>query len=569
MPEEYSPRADLLEARVIDVDADKHIYRVQFIRGEEPADSVASFATYAGNRGGGWMGGVPEVGDYCLVASPTYGETYSILAYKTLPRGETLNKQLEDGEYSNSSKRDDYSAGRLPVKPGDMGIWSASKAYVAVRRSGDVEIVGSPVTATRWFPTEQAIRSICGTMETLGFFGTSSWYTHRDEAREAAGETPTGYSAWVKTHAEAAPNVNVELGAVLGEEKTKLPGRKLRHTRRPGGVCLRLEIFDQEFADRYAALAQMPDGAGARLSLKADEEGNVQWLQTGTYTRSMGNRVEHVAGRERKQVDGDSYTFGEGNYTVERGGFVQLHGSRGAGISTGGDFVLECDRFIVRAGNDEIKTDRGYSIHAGERLSLKGDGPFDMGAGGDASMTFARALAQSVGGAWVTNVLGSADQANLGKDVEQWGVKVHRGAAHLRSVQGSFELSIGPDANPVARLRMFQDPRNPGQIGRIHLGFPLTNSGLTLSPDGAWELTGPTGGIKADAAGRIQIGKDVNAVGNVITTLSHPHCFVTGIPTRGHSDVVVSAGPLLPLTGVPSTGVTPPTRNTPKPKPTA
>jgi len=564
-PGEFSRSVEMHEARILDVDEHAHLYRVQFVRG----DAVTSFATYAGNVGGGWMGGIPEVGDYCLVAKPSFGETYSILAYKSLPRAEPVN--VEDGEsgvFSDASTRANYAAGRQQAAPGDMGLWSASQAFVSVRRSGDVEVVGNVHTATRWLPSEQAIRSICGTMETLGFFGTSTWYTHRDEAREAAGETPTGYSGWIKTHAEAAPNVNVELGAVLGEESTRLPGTPMRHDRRPGSLVFRFQIFDQEYADRYAALSQMPDGAGARLSLKADEEGNVLWLQTGSYTRMMGSKVEYVIGRETRQVDGNSYTYGAGDYVVERSGFLQLSGDRGAGISTGGDFVLECDRFIVRGGNDEIHVDRGYSVRAGEKLTLKADGPLELAAGADAALTFARTLAQSVGGAWVTNVLGAAEQANVGKDVESFGVKVHHGGAKLHAVAGSFEITIGHEACPLAHLKLFQDPRTPGQIGRIHLGFPLTGSGLTLSPDGAWSLTGPTGGVSADSSGRIQIGRKSGVAGNVVTTLSHPTCFVTGIPIMGHADVVVSAGAVAPYVGAPSAGVQPPTRFLPPSKPT-
>ncbi len=63
---------------------------VQFVRGEEPGERVAFYYPYMSNSGGGWMGALPEVGDFVLCAKPTFSESYHVICYKPLPRTEQL-----------------------------------------------------------------------------------------------------------------------------------------------------------------------------------------------------------------------------------------------------------------------------------------------------------------------------------------------------------------------------------------------------------------------------------------------------------------------------------------------
>ena len=68
---ESSAFVQLREARILDVDPVNYTCSVQFIRGEEPADRVAFYYPYMSNAGGGWMGALPEPGDFVLCAQAT------------------------------------------------------------------------------------------------------------------------------------------------------------------------------------------------------------------------------------------------------------------------------------------------------------------------------------------------------------------------------------------------------------------------------------------------------------------------------------------------------------------
>lgn len=552
------------DVRIIDVDPERFTCRVQTVRGEYPADQVVLYAPYVANRGGGWMGALPEVGDFAVAERVTGSRSWAIKSFRPLPRTE----QREQADESTTTHefdqpRDNYAAGRAPARPGDMGMWGSAGNRVTVRRSGVTEVLADEITWTRYFADEHSIRTSAATVETQGVFGVNAWYTLRDEEREAAGSTPTGYSSWVKTHAEASPNVNVELGAVLDDEEMRLPGRVQRHDRRKGNVCARLLVFDQDFADRFAALGRPPDSAGARLAVRADEEGNVLWTQAGTLTQTSSGHTEFVAGRKVTEVQGSDLTKVLGDSVTEVGESARIQAGSSMFIGAGGDLTLQCSRLVIDSDNDVIRAKRRYTIESNGDFSAKAANQVDVRGANGVSLVSGAGMGTSVGGRWITDVMGASDLENLGRDVRSWGVKVHRGKATLQASTGSFELSIGPELSPLARIKLHQDPRVPSQIGRIEIGFPVTGTGLTLSPDGSWDLSGPVAGIKCDAAGRIQMGADIPAVGHVVSTLSHPVDFVTGLPIQGHSTLLASASPPLPFTGTPSAGVVPPTVNLP------
>lgn len=552
------------DVRIIDVDPERFTCRVQTVRGEYPADQVVLYAPYVANRGGGWMGALPEVGDFAVAEKATGSQSWAIKSFRPLPRTEqreTADEQTTTHEFDQP--RNNYAAGRAPARPGDMGMWGSAGNRVVVRRAGVTEVLADEITWTRYFADEHSIRTSAATIETQGVFGINAWYTLRDEEREAAGATPTGYSSWVKTHAEASPNVNVEFGAVLDDEELRLPGRRQRHDRRKGNVCARLLVFDQDFADRYAALGRPPDSAGARLAVRADEEGNVLWSQAGTLTQTSSGHTEFVAGRKVTQVQGSDTKEVLGDHVVTAEESVRMQAGRSMFIGSGGDLTLQCARFVVEADNDVIRARRQYVIESGGDFAAKASNRVDISGANGVSLVSGAGMGTSVGGRWITDVLGASDLENLGRDVRSWGVKVHRGKATLQASTGSFEISIGPELAPLAQIKLHQDARVPSQIGRIEIGFPLTGTGLTLSPDGSWDLSGPVAGVKCDAAGRIQLGGKVPTVGHIVSTLTHPVDFVTGLPILGHSTLLASASPPLPLYGTPSAGVVHPTVNLP------
>lgn len=548
----------LREARVLDVDPVKYTCRIQFVRGEEPADVVASMYPYLSNSTGGWMGAVPEVGDFVLAATPLNSSSYVILGHYALP--ETGDPDATVGE----AVRDNFSNGRPPATPGDMGMYGGAGNFVQVSRDGVLTLAADEVTYTRFFRDTHAIQTFCFSHAVQGLFGSSEWYTHREETREAAEDTPTGYSAWVKTHAEAAPNINVEMGAVRDEEELRLPGAATPDNQRRGTVAVRLLVFDQQTANLYRTRGSYPDPNRARFAVRVDEAGNVVWQQTGALTQVVDNLVQHALGRWVAHVGGAHDAVVEGDSTHESKQRLRLVGQRAVDVVTTGPLTLQYGQLVMTGDNDRIKLRRNFEVDANGRIHLDGAGGLRLTTAGEGTLTVGRGFGQSVGGRWTADVLNSLEPRNAAVDAVGTLLRLKQGKMRLQSVAGSLELVLGPEDAPLARIKMHADPRAPAQLGRIEIGFPLTQSGLTLSPDGAWELTGAVGGVKADAAGRVQLGNKFSpAVGNVVTTLSHPVCYVTGLPILGSADVVVSAGPVAPFAGAPAVGVLPPTVSLP------
>lgn len=558
---ERSAAVFLREARILDVDPVNYVCTVQFIRGEEPAEGVSFYLPYVSNRGGGWMGALPEVGDFALVAKPSLSESYSVIAYKPLPRQENASDSDQVPRHSYEEPRENYSMGRNPTTPGDQVMYGTNGNAVIVRRSGLTEVFADELTSTRWFPDEHAIRNICGSMETQGFFGVSQWYTLRDEEREAEGATPTGYSAWVKNHAEGAPIVNVELGAVVDDESLRIPGRPKRDNSTRGSVVARFCVFDQQFSNVHATHGELPPTSGARMAFWVDQEGNVQWLSTGTRTESVENSTMHVRGREVRRVEGGSRTEVIGDHVLSSRGAVSVRGDRGIRHQTGGDFIIDCGRLVVNERNGSRVVEGDYTVQAGQRMVLEGAGSLQLRTAGEGSFSVGRGRGDVVGGRYSMRVLNQADPENTGRDVAAYDIKVARGKAKFQVEQGSFEIVVGPSAPgmpPLARLKIFNDIRTPNQIGRIEIGFPLSGAGITMNPDGSFKLASGAAEFSGDAAGNVQMGKKgVPVAGHVISTASYPVDFVTGLPIPGHADIRASAGavvvgaPVSPGVGVP------------------
>lgn len=555
---------DLAEAQVTSVDPIRYTCSVLFLETEQPADEVAFYSPYKSGSGPGADSSMPKEGDIVLCLQR--GQSWGILAYKTLPRVEQEDEASEAPRHDFDAPRADYSGGRLPMSPGDWVRGTDAGNYLAFRADGTVEVVANELCATRWFPDEEAVKTFAATLQAEGYWGITQTYTIRDAAREERGATPTGTRAWLRTHAEGAPVLNLETGAVPDDEGIRLPGRRKRDESTPGSVCLRVLVFDQATANNFERLSIPPDPERARFLLRLDQEGNSQMLQAGQRTEACDGLTRHNTGRHVERLEG-TRRIDAGGFQYSTPGGYSLSSDRGISMQTGGDFRIRCGRLLVEEVNGSRTVQGDYGVDAGGAVTLRGRGGLRLSTGADCAIVAGSQRADTVGGRYELDVFNRAAPENLGRDVAAWATTVHQGKARTVVKAGSWEVLVGPEHAPLARIKIFHDLQNPTQLGRIHIGFPRTGAGLTLAPDGSAQLTGRNAGIQIDASGRVQLGRTSATVGNVVTTLSHPVCYVTGAPIRGHSDVVVAAGaPLLPgPSGVASAGVVPPLRDLPDP----
>lgn len=545
----------IVEGRVLAVDTERRSCRVQIARSDAVAEEVPLLPAYAASVGGGWSGAIPEEGDTVLMLRPSEADALFIFAYRALPEAEAEDPTRPRKDPTRDS-----------VSPGDVGTWGSAGNRVTVRRSGLIEAYASGLAQTRWSRSDRSVRTFAFQHAVEGPFGSQVSYTQRDPALEEQRRTPVGLSTWLKATSEGGEIANLEIGGVPDEAGMNLPGR-LRHTGTPqNSVAFRFLLFDPVVAARYAAAQRRPNPANAITAFRGDLSGNMTAALAGTLTENLGARNTVATGNVHLSALGQIKQRAEGSFGLVSNQRLTLSGRAGLDLVTNGDLNIRCRRLRIREENGDRDVKGDYLIRAGGRFKHLSGGDMSLSSAQTLSLT-SRARRETVANTFQLDV-GGGGVANLGRDIPAYSVRAKNGAVSLAATMGSVHLTIGPKEAPIASIHLRGDLRDPASKGRIEIGFPLQRTGLTLSPDGSWQITGPTGsGIKADVAGRIQLGTGSPVVGNVITTLSQPTCYVTGLPFMGHADLVVGSGLTAPLIGVPSVGVVPPAVSLPPENP--
>jgi len=551
----------LVEGRIVTVDPVRFSCTVQLLTDSSERENVPFMPPYVANNAAGWMGALPEPGDFCLLAKLTGLASYNVLAYLSRARGETPETEDHTPLHIRGEPRNNFSAGRRPITPGDQGMWGGAGNGVIVRRSGITEVYADELTFTRWFPSDQSIRSVCSSFMIDGFFGKSELFTDRDDSTH----TKSGFRSKLKASPEHGYIFSADIGHVSGDENLRLPGKPKRDDSYSGSVVLRLLIFDQETSNQYAGMGEEPPSRVARLAIRMDQEGNVLWVSAGMRTEIMSAYMRHVIGRETIQVDGSSTTRVKGSHSTLSEDVITLRGDRGVVVSTGGTFHVDCARFLLTETSSERSVEGDYAVSAGMSMKFSAGTSMKVSAGNAFSKSTVGNDSEVIGGRKISTIL-NGNPRNVGKDVTASGTKILSGKHKIHVVNGSYEVVLGPDtpgSQPIARIKIHADPRTPMQLGRITIGFPLSKAGLTLSPNGSFKLESGLSSVSGDASGRIQLGrKGVPICGMAITTATHPICYVTGAPIMGSPDVLISAGipgasPTVPAIGAGLGPITP------------
>ena len=544
------------EGIIESIDSETGLLSVRFFARENSSNLVNSVYPYYSDVSGAMMGSMPQIGDGVLTLTPSKGGSHYVIGYKAMP----LVTDMEPGESLNQ-----FLGNRFPLSPGDSIISGRKHNRVLVEASGDVEVHANDVTLTRWSESDDRIQNIALNYEVSGFYGVSEWFTDRDEAREAAGITPTGMRSAFKRTAEGPPLIYENYGAILDEEgKTFLRNPIAGTDPLKGNLLYRFLIFDEATALRFAQHKMHAAPSAANLSDRYDDLGNSERVQMGEHTETIGG----YSGVCRGNWGLDAWQV----CTIEGGKGLDMASGRHASLTANTDIEIKAGRRLTLSSQELVIESARRTERAKGDLQLESTEDLCLMSGSDLRLTAVEHFVKSVGKSSSEVVRGTrntvvenASTLNIAQDTASDMLRVYGGKLKHHVENGSYEVTIGPERSPLARIKLFQDMRSPQQIARIHIGFPATNTGLTMSPDGAWELKGTGGGIKCDVAGNITLGNpSTPVVGRVVTTLTHPTDYFTGLPINGHSQVSVTAGPPAPFMGVPSLGVMPPTVNLPE-----
>lgn len=531
----------ITEGVILGTDPVGLLYTVQLVGSEAVLEGVGLYSPVVDAFGGGWSGGRPKKGSFVLLVSPSNTAAWYIMACRGLPRIEAAQGAAEL-ESPLDEPRNDYRSGRATGEDGDVGHWGSQGNRVVVAANGVVEAVADEITYTRWFPDEHAIRTFALNVLQQGPWGTWEAWTDTDQEGVERLSTPTGVEQRYSKTSEGAPSVWVSAGTVQDETEVELPGLVRRNFEAPSSLSFRMLVFRQETADQFFDLGQRPDPALATYSFRVDEEGNVLQTASGAMTRTVESLTSEVRSREQRIVRGTAtHYYDQDRVTRVAGASTETVGASKT-LIVEGDLRIRCSRFRVEAANDDWNVDGPWVVRSKVSAGIYGSSKAFVRTSGDLTLGAGRSRADDVGGSFSMSV-GGADVPPANLDRRSFDVKVKRGRKKVHVEGGSYELVIGPSASPVARIHISRDPRRPQMFGRLDIGLPRSRTFLSLFPSGAWSLRGPSGGIKGNALGQVRLGDMTTPVGgNVVTTASHPVCFITGLPILGHADVTIGAG---------------------------
>jgi len=241
-------------------------------------------------------------------------------------------------------------------------------------------------------------------------------------------------------------------------------------------------------------------------------------------------------------------------------------------INSSGELRISCEQLVLeqrRAGPTILGGDSEREIGGNRVDRIAGDAI--QSSGGDASDTTLGDRVTTTGGKEVHNILHSKEPTSMFQNAMAYFLNVVDGMMRQQTTSGDMEFVVGPPAAPICKVRLHNNPTKPQEIGRISIQWAnplqsLTIDGLT----GTIEYKNALGEFSMDFKGTAYIGPRAAkaAAGNVVTTMTHPVCYFTGMPILGCASMLVGGPPGIPLApGIPPVPMVPTTPNPDIPRP--
>jgi hypothetical protein len=538
-----SASAVIAHGRIIDVHPDGWTVDVQLEEGSTFHNiPVASPYLHLSNGEGIYV--TPEVEAHCLVLTRSAeGQRPIVLSY--LPMRDV------------GGNVDDFSNGRGSFPPGSFILQGRDGNFVRLLRGGLLEVGASEGASTQYYPLSDLVRTIAQQHELLV---SGSRIRFETRTAEASLDGPTGVQIdlQLQQFAEKAPLIFMQLGDVVEDRERRLADGE------PGEIVARLVIYDQETVDRaeQANLAPNPDQAVTQI--RFDQRGNVEEIYAG-------RQVVQAHGR-RLYLHGDDVLFLQGNRRQEMVGNVDEHiggdlvsvvdGSRT--LRSLGTLEIECAELVINERHGRGRTQR---VNGRRRLEVNGPSQDSVASnreettGGGYTSTVVRDRVETTGGKSIHTVLHGDQTLSRLQDAVSSLLQVMDGRIRQHAETGSIEFLVGNAARPTCRLKIHNDPRTPQQMGRVTVSWPNGNQVTLDGLTGAMQLKNHLGEFSIGADGRTHQGLVTRApTGKIVTTMTHPVCYVTGAPIAGCESCTASGPPgfgpaVAPLPPLPTTNL--------------
>jgi hypothetical protein len=532
------------------------------------------------NGQGVWF--LPEVGTRVLVG--TIGKSsrneYSFLigaCFHVDSSSTDDSTALEDGSAVEDVSNVDFRNNRPILQPGEIVLSSSDRNFIVMRKGGIIEIGATQAAKRFYVPLQNLVRDLCQIYELQSSAG--SLHMTRKESDEAWGtveleipaaapdgeaatevitsqKVPTEMNLRVKAfESDTDPVVSIDFGNVT---RTFLE-EEGRDEEDPGNI-----IHDSLTAKNENGLAEILARININnvLRLFVDRSGNVFSTVRGSEIHiHEGARHEEIHhGTSHKEYKKQFRAFYE-TKLEQTSTISQSHAGNEHTTTVGNEDNPETT-WTLKPEGAGLDTSGEVALK-GSKVSVRSEGLIELIAGTDVAISCDSLILTTLGD--IKHVSAKSREETI-INADQSGV------AYRLVNESAGEIQIHNSLGAV-RISTFGRPGLGGQAG-VGLSGAGVLGEIEVKPSGAISIAFLAGGVKTsevvvnatgvamktpggevsiDVLGRVNLGGGALGVGNgrVVTTLTHPVCYVTGLPING-STLVGAAS----LAGLPGPGVT-------------
>lgn len=514
-----------------------------------PVEDVPIAPIYIGEAGNG-MYYLPEIGSTVWLAHVDQAGWFILM-------GAPISVDGDDTEVRDN----DTSMGRHEADPGDIVLSGKLGSNLTVRKSGIIEIGASPIAKRFYIPLQNFIRDFCKSYEMISAGGNISIRTNDSDATFGTitesvvsdptspdgieditiAKTPTKLEMRIKEFAQdKEPVIELQMGRVELDSNDPLVG----------GLDWKDIIFEL-LVQNPESNPEDQDGEkkGGTVRILMDKTGTMNSCffgsrftkVHGTETLMAQNYVRQVEGMDALLTQSRSVEVYQ-NDVLTVNGLAQRFFKGGLDINIQGKITTNIEAPIeVTTGAKKENINGKYLQSVLGGIGLDATKDYQLGAGGS--------IKQVSGGAIeiiASNKISPKPTGML-----------------LKTMGGKVKITSFPGNGPVPYATGVEIATAGGVIicddtGELYMRNLKTMSNIQVSVTGV-QLSTPGGAIGLGLSGEVQLGGVAQAGGagngNVITTLTHPFCYVTGLPIKGSDTVsafsknpIGAPGPNIPIT---------------------
>ncbi|MBT97202.1 MAG: hypothetical protein CL902_01055 [Dehalococcoidia bacterium] len=530
------------------------------------------------NGQGMWF--LPEPGTRVLVGTLGNGTrneyTFMIGASFGIDQDPFAELEVAEGAEAEEEVIDvDFRNNRPVLQPGEIVLSSSDRNFIIMRKGGIIEVGATQAAKRFYIPLQNVIRDLCqmyemqnsaGTLQMIRKESDQTWGTTKITVPVAApdGETaseevevnkiPTEMNLRVKEYeSDLNPIVSIDFGNIT---RTLIAEEGLGEDAL-GNIVHKLYTQLDENNGLAHVLARL--NINNKVKVFVDKAGNIFSTTSGAEIHvHQGPRHEEVfKGNCLKEHQGQyNAFFKQVNEEIETGKTTRA----GAEVKTSvGNLQNPETTWSLKPDSVDLNTSGEINMKGG-KVSLQADGLIELVAGTDIALSCESMVITTTGD--LKHISAKSKEETIinasQNPVAYRLINESTGELQIHNTLGSIRISTmgRPGAGGLAGVAL----DGVGNVGVIELSpfgqitVTVGTNKLVVGRTGCAMKTAG-GQLSIDSLGQINLGGPALGAGNgrVVTTLTHPVCYVTGLPINGSTSVGAASTGLLPGPMTPTT----------------